>query len=165
MKLFKYFITGIAIGTLVVSALANSSSTTIQPLTMANLLSGFNNPTLIKSVQISANTTNASCILIDAPTNAIAYTNPAYTYTSSYVTNYITIWTNFYGVVQSTTNIALIDVVGTTVATSTNLYPQRLAVAAAASTTVTYQNVNANFNSGVWATNNSSGIATVIVTW
>lgn len=161
----KFILTTSLLGALVFSGLANTVTTTVNPNGFVNLLTAFPGSTYIKQVTISANTTNAAVLILDTPTNALTYVNPAYTNTISYATNYITSWTNFYGVAQSTTNIALIDVTNNVVASVTNSYPIRLSVSALASTTVPYNNVNTYFNRGIWATNSSSGVATVIITY
>lgn len=147
------------------TALAGTQTVVVQPGTMTNLLSTFNGSTLLKQVVVTANTTNASLLFVDTATNTLGYVNASYTNTYSYATNYITSWTNFYGVAQTSTNVALVDNTNNVVAATTNSYPVNLAATALASTTATYVNINRYFMRGIWATNNSSGIATVTVTW
>lgn len=147
------------------SVLANSVTTVVSNTAFVNLLSGFNNSVQVSQILLTAsNGTNTSLLVLDAPTNSLTYVNPAYSNTVSYATNYVTSWTNYYGVVSSTTNTALIDVANQAVASTTNSYPY-ISIAASAGTTVNYSGVNYYFNRGIWATNNSGGVATVTITY
>jgi hypothetical protein len=125
----------------------------IPPGVMTNLLSVTNGTLKITQIiATSTTTTNASALFVDAPTNALTYTTPAFTNRLSYGTNYITTWTNYYGVVVSTTNIDLIDTTNT-VAAATNNWPQRLTVSALAGTSTVFSGVNYYFMFGCWVTN------------
>lgn len=159
----KLFISAL-LGVSLITASANSVTTVVNPGVFTNLLSGFNQSVLVKQVVISANSTNASALLIDTSTNALTYTNAAYTNTISYATNYISTWTNYYGVAQSYTNLQLVDV-SNPVPITTNSYPVRLGVACVAGSTAKYDQVNYYFNRGIWATNTSSGIATITIVY
>jgi hypothetical protein len=159
----KLFISAL-LGVSVITASANSVTTVLNPGVFTNLLSGFNQSVLVKQVVISANSTNAAAQLIDSPTNTLTYVNAAYTNTISYATNYVSSWTNYYGVTQSYTNLQLVDV-SNPVAASTNSYPVRMGVACLAGSTATYGNVNYYFNRGIWATNTSTGIATITIVY
>ncbi len=131
-----------------------------------NLLTGFPGSTYIKSYTISAATNSATVYVYDTPTNKFAYTNGAYTYRQISVTNnYITSWTNYYGVAQSYTNIALFSTNLVTSAATTNSYPIRAVLGAASGTTVQYPNQQQVYNYGIWATNAGSGIATITITY
>lgn len=113
----------------------------------------------IKITQIIAtatSTTNASALFIDAGTNSLSYIVPAYTNRVSYATNYITSWTNYYGVAVLTTNIDLVDV-NNSVASVTNNWPQRLNVAALAGTSTVFSGVNYYFQNGCWVSNTVAG--------
>ena len=147
-------------------AFANSVTTTVNTGSMVNLLSSFNQPITVQQI-IIANTdgTNTAVSIIDSPTNLLSYINPAYTNTLSVATNYVSTWTNYYGVSYSTTNIALIDLTNNLVASTTNAYPVRLGVATLANTSSRYDGVNYYFNNGIWATNISSGKAIITVTY
>jgi len=161
----KYLVSAIAGALFTVGAHAASLTTVVLPGTMTNLLVGFNQSTQVKSFVIAANSTNAAASIIDVATNKFTYVVPPYTNTVYYATNYINSWTNFYGVVQYTTNLNLIDVTNNVVAQSTNTYPVKLGLAALAGASSTYSGVNTYFNRGVWATNNSSGIATITIVY
>jgi len=148
-------------------ASANSVSTVIAPNGVYSLLSAGANygSFTVRQIGITATTaTNALVALIDAPTNSLSYVNSAYTNRLSYGTNYITSWTNFYGTVQSVTNIALVDVTNIVTA-STNTYPTRIIAGAAANSTAVFSGVNYYFDQGVLVTNQGSGSATVVITY
>ena len=151
---------------LAAASFAATVSINVNNASFTNVLAGFNNPVTVTAVQLSSTGTgtNASIWLIDTPTNSLTYSNSAYTTTISYATNYISTWTNFYGVTQSWTNISLVDVSFTNAA-STNAYPVRAILSAAAGSVVTYNNLNANFYNGLWATNLSTATNTLIVTY
>jgi hypothetical protein len=150
---------------LTTACFANSVTTVVNPAGFVNLLAGFNQSVQVSQIVIAANSTNASALLIDSPTNSLTYINAAYSNTVSYATNYVSTSTNYYGVATSLTNIALVDVSNTLVPATTNNYPVRLGVATIAGTSAKYDGVNYYFNNGLWATNTSSGIATITVTY
>lgn len=166
MKKFikSLFVIGLLSAT--ISAKAFTLTIQVLPGAMTNAFAGFNNPVSVTMVAITANTTNASALFVDTPTNVLSYVLPAYSNTVSYVTNYYTSQTNFYGVQFYTyTNLSLIDVTNNLVPSTTNQYNEPLAIATLASTASTYYNLTAVFNRGMWITNNSSGIATLTVTY
>lgn len=177
----RKLIYGIGLGLCVsVSAFATSFSVTVLPGTMTNLLSFSPNQgsLLIKQVILtSVGTSQSSSFqLIDTPTNALVFVNPAYSNRVSYATNFSnlpgSVYTNFYGVVQTNTWIsgvgpatniwALVDITNNVVPASTNYYPVRLAGAAAAASTVIFgPNIGGQlngyyFDQGIWATNTSA---------
>jgi hypothetical protein len=145
---------------------AITTTLTILPGTYTNLLSVTNGTLKITQIVLTApGTTNVSALFVDAPTNSLLYTTPAFTNRLSYATNYITIWTNYYNVTNATTNIALIDVTNN-VAAATNNWPQRLSAAALAGTSTIYSGVNYYFLFGCWVTNTTVGsYETVTVTY
>lgn len=144
---------------------AFSSTTTLNPGSSTLLVS---NSCRVTQVIITANAnTNASTLCIDAPTNGTLYIIPGFTNFVTYGTNMLNIYTNYFGVL--TTNIytnAIVDVGQTNIQT-TNSYPVRVALGAAAGSSFKADNVNYYFQSGVMVTNNSPGFApeTVTVTW
>ena len=161
----KKYIASLIIGLLVcVTSHAATVSLYLQPSTFTNLLVGFNNPVTVSSVTVSPTNNAVTLSLIDTPTNSLTYSNAAYTVGTSYATNYINTWTNFYGVVSSTTNIALIDTTST-VAASTNSYPVRAIVTAVASTPTRYTGLSAYFGRGLWVQNNTATNAVIIVNY
>jgi hypothetical protein len=165
MKKLTYLIAGmLTVATISSSAVTISSTLAIG--TMTNLLSVYNGSAKVIQIAVTASTsTNAAVMLYDCPSNILTYINPAYTNTISYGTNYISSWTNFYGVVQSWTNTALYDVTNNLVLSTTNSYPARLSAATLANTTTYYNNQNYYFNQGVWATNTGPGVVTVTLTY
>ena len=169
MNLTKSIGVGLAVVGLAISTQAATFTLTLAAGTATNALqalSGINSSGgLIKLSQVSVTATTASNTLVyvyDAPLtnyngvlNALSYTNAPYTNTLSVLTNMITSITNWYGVVQSLTNYQLIDITNNAVSGSTNLYPLRIAIAAAAGTTYTYPNQNYYFQNGILITNAS----------
>jgi hypothetical protein len=158
-------VAGILLSVATLSSFGYTFTLTVNPLTMVNVLTNFNNPINVTTVILQANTTNASAELIDVPTNLLVYTTPAYSNTISYATNAYNVWTNFYGVVNSNVLTELIDVTNNLVPASTNAYPVRWSGATVASTSATFYNINAIFTQGIWVTNNSSGIATITINY
>lgn len=141
-------------------------SITSSPGTLTNVLT-FSQNGSVRVTQIIVNalsTTNVSGMFIDTYTNWLAYTNAAYTNTISYATNYVNLWTNFYGVVNGTTNLALIDNTNNVVPASTNLFPSRVGVGCLGGSVAVFSGVNYYFENGIWFTNTSvSGTAQITV--
>lgn len=164
-SLFKISLVAVILGLFTFQASALTSSQTVFVGSMTNALVLVNGSATISQIIVTATTaTNVSVNIVDTPTNVLTYVVPAYTNSIQYATNYITSWTNFYGVAQSDTNIALITT-NVAVASVTNNYPVRLSIAALASTSSTFSGVNYYFNNGVWLTNTGSGTAAVTITY
>lgn len=108
---------------------------------------------------------SASVKVIDAPqsTNQF-YVLPAYITKSTYATNYITNWVNYFGVTNSWTNIVVIDYTNT-VSSVTNAYPVRLAASTVTNGTTILDGVNYYFNMGINITNTGAGAANISVTY
>jgi hypothetical protein len=109
--------------------------------------------------------TAASAKIIDANqvTNQF-YTNAAYIQTYSYVTNYTTNWTDYFGNTDSWTNRALVTITNTAPAT-TNMWPVRLALVTATNGTTTLGGVNYYFNRGFAVTNTGPAALNISVTY
>lgn len=172
----KFIVTLALLGTVISSSFAASTSIVVLGNTYTNLFAGFAAPVLLRSVTVVAATNAAaSALIIDAPTNQLVYVNAAYTNSFSYMTNFANTvtWTNYYGVVQSNnwgamanfTAYQLVDVTNNLVAATTNAYPIRLGVGAAAGASTVYTTVNTTFTSGIWATNTSTTPITISLTW
>jgi hypothetical protein len=147
------------------SASALQVSQTVSPGTLTNILTFTQNGSArVTQIIVSATTsTNVTGLFVDTPTNSLTYVSPAYTNTVSYATNYVNIWTNFYGVVNGTTNLALIDNTNNVVPASTNLYPSRVGVGCLGGSSVTFQGVNYYFENGIWFTNTGSGTEQITI--
>ena len=182
----RKLILGIGLGLAVsFNAFALSFSVTVLPGTMTNILSFSPNQgaVLVKQVTLTSLGTSASSFsLIDAPTNSLVFVNPAYSNRVSYATNFSnlpgSVYTNFYGVVQTNTWIAgvgaatniwaLVDITNNIVPATTNYYPTRMSGASAANATVIFgPNVGGQlngyyFDQGIWATNTSASGTNVI---
>lgn len=119
----------------------------------------------VTQLVISAPANNTTAIAaIDTSTNSLTNIVSAYSNTASYQTNLITTWTNYYGVVDSFTNVAQVSY-SNFVAAVTNFYPTRIAVNVGTNQTVKFDQVNYYFNSGVLVTNTGAGTATVTITY
>jgi len=146
------------------TAFADSYTVTIATGTMSNLVSGFGTSAKVSQVVLTAPAANTATIkLLDTPGARLAYTNPPYSTLTTYATNVITVYTNFFGATNSITNIALVDIVST-VASNVVTYPSHLTATAPTNSSVLF-NGSYYFNNGVWATNTGSGDATVSVTF
>lgn len=163
MKNIKYIL-----GTLLVScSLLKGASTSMVVASgnMTNLLSVINGSARVTQIVVASIPTNSATVMfIDTPTNSLTYSNASYQTLSSYGTNLIQSWTNFFGVVNYLTNIALIDYTNT-VAGSTNPYPVRQVVTVGTNTTIQLNPVSIYFNQGIWLTNGGTGPAQVSITY
>jgi len=120
----------------------------------------------IKVSQFILTSTNASAVtasVYDSVTNVFTWTNAPYTQVTQYATNQVSLWTNYFGMTNYWTNIALVSVTNT-VASTTNSFPVRFAGSAIANSSFiasgTYY-----FNNGVWATNTSAVACKLTVTY
>lgn len=149
-----------------VSAAPLNRTVTILPNQFTNLLATLpsNGGAQITQFIVTGTTTNAGRIRVfDSPTNSMTYSNASYTIPFTYATNYITTWTNYYGVTNSFTNIAIIDTT-TTVAAATNLYPMRFFGVTGTNQSTVFDGTY-TFINGLWATNESvGGSVTVTIT-
>jgi len=100
----------------------------------------------------------------DAPGTSLIYTNPAYIDVRSYATNVITCYTNFFGIQNCFTNVALVDVARTNVAT-TNTYPKRIVAAAGTNSSAVFGGVNYYFHQGILVTNTGPDSVTITATY
>lgn len=164
MKKLTYLISSL----LLVGSLSYGAtvSKTIPVAGFTNLLTApLSGSTKITQIIVTATTTNNAYVtLVDTPTNSLVYTNPSYVTWGSYQTNYITTYTNYYGVTNAFTNIAMVDYYITNAA-STNPYPVRVTASALTNTSSIFDGVNYYFVNGVWATNTGVGAATVTITY
>ena len=149
------------------AANAGQSSSVVLALagSFSNMLSSFSGSAKITSVVVTAPTTShASIKMIDAITNSLTYVNPAYTMYSSYATNLITTYTNFFGATNSITNLVLVDI-STAVAISTNLNPVILTATAPTNSTIVFNPVSFFVNNGIWVTNTGPTNVTVTINY
>jgi len=143
---------------------AASISIAVAPSTATNVMGSlFGGYAKVTSVTFNCtSSSNATVVVYDSTTNVFTYTNAAYTNITSYATNLVTTWTNYFGVVNSATNVNLVDVTNS-VAGTTNNYPQRFSVSALVGTTTTINPTSYIFENGIWATNTSAGSGTLTV--
>jgi len=162
----KYIILAL-LGTLgsVLSASAFSLSMTVNGNTMTNLVPLSQGSAYITMLSVANPNvgSNITVQAVDTYTNSLTYTNVAYTNIVSYATNRMWATTNFYGVINQNTNLALIDV-SNSVPVTTNNFPIRATVSAQAGNTTTLNNLNAYFANGIWFTNLSPSNAIVTIT-
>lgn len=160
-KLNRILILGSLVGLIAGSSYGSSTSFTLASGTITNI-----SPKL-GSLKLTGLTVSSSALtsfnIIDSPTNWLAYTNSTYTYIQTYGTNYVTTWTNYYGVVNSTTNPAIYDVTNTMAAT-VNLFPTRIS-GVVSNSTVNYTPLNYYFVNGAWFTNSGAANITVTATY
>ena len=142
---------------------AETISTTIQPGQMTNVLALRNGTATISQILLTANTTNTTVRFYDNTTNLTYKIVPAYTNNFSYATNLISSYTNYFGVVNTYTNLVLVDVTNNVVPAYTNC-TSTVDMSALASTTAT-ANGYYYFHQGVWVTNTSSGTAQLTLTF
>jgi len=120
----------------------------------------------VTQVILTASTaTNTSVQLWDTYTNQTLFTNAAYSNILTYVTNYVSVWTNYYGVTNTVTNKASLVDITNLVAGTTNSFNQVMVLSAPSNTTIKVDQVNYYFQNGIWITNTSSGNAVVTITY
>lgn len=157
----KKLITLLALVGLSAVAAPRTATVVLDVGAVSNVVSGY---ALVTSVSMAANATNTVVSLYDNNNANFVRTNAAYTLTTSYATNQIVCWTNYFLATNCWTNITLIDV-SSTVAAATNSLAPKVSVSSAASTTTTMSPVAYVFNYGIWATNTSDGIGTLTITY
>ena len=94
----------------------------------------------------------ATLTVYDAPSNSYYFTNAGYSTLGSYVTNYIQLWTNYYGATNAWTNKSLVDYSNFVASNAFNLYPQMYTLTVPTNSTQTFV-VNSRFNNGILVTN------------
>src|SRR5678815_3108655 len=165
----KFFVSlGLAVG-LVLSAQGAATSTTVSNTIMTNfsLLSTPARPIKILNVTITTPAATAGRFTFyDTPTNVTVFTNLGYTNIGTYVTNYIAVWTNYYGATNYWTNRSLVQF-SNTVASNNYSYNAEIDVYVPTNSSITLNGVNALFTFGCWVTNNGTGtgVPTVSVTY
>lgn len=161
------------------SSHAGTAAVTVNAGTMTNLFSLTANQgsVLIRQMILApaSGTAPQTLSFIDTPTNLLVFTTAAYSNKVSYATNYVQVWTNYYGLVQSnnfwgnnvvTTNFQLVDITNS-VPQATNNYAVRFSVAIPTnSPPLIYNAINQYYDQGVWVTNSAAnGSATVTIVW
>ena len=145
-----------------VSYAANTISRVIPASSAVNFVSGSLNAS---QFILSSSTTNVGYVtLFDAPTGVLTNITPANITSGVYATNYITSYTNFFGIQNNFTNISLVTYSITNAAT-TNYYPSILSVNAGTNATTVVPDVNYFFSRGLTVTNVGAGSVTFSVTY
>lgn len=150
---------GLAFG-LVFSSQAVVNTVSIATATATNLptmLGGGAN--VIQFVLTSAANNAASITVYDAPTNYYTFTNQGYSTISSYVTNYIQAWTNYYGATNYWTNKSLLDVSNWIPSNVLN-YATMYVLTSPTNVATTYT-LNTRFNLGILVTNTTGSTVTL----
>lgn len=139
-----------------------TASVTVPPAGMSNLVA---NPCRVAQILITATTsTNATGFMVDANVPQMSTNTTAYTNTISYGTNLIWGYTNYFGVVTSLTNFALVDLTNNVVPTNVFYYPST-PLAAVGNSTATIANINQTFIRGIEITNTGLGNINVTVSY
>lgn len=162
-KFLLSLVAGIAFG---FNAGAYTVSVIVPPAGATNIVPSIGGIATVTQVLLSAPTaTNTSIQIIDTLTNALQYVNPAYSNTVSYLTNYVYVYTNFYGTIETYSNIVQVDLTNNLVIATTNAYPMRVNMSTLASTSTRSDSIKYTFSSGILITNNSLGNAAVTITY
>lgn len=165
MKSLKFSI-GLLITMIGFNAFAAGNTVVIAAGGMSNLVvSGLSGTLKVTQVSLQSPANNTSSVIVyDTTTNLIHFATPAYSVASSYATNLITTYTNFFGATVLETNLVLVDI---TTAMPTNVWtaPTVFNLSAATNGNVNYTALSSYFYRGIWATNSGSGNATVTVTY
>lgn len=142
------------------SASALSYTFTVPVAGATNVPPLINGSALVKQLIVTGTTNTTVLQVFDAPGTATSFVTPSYTNFTYYVTNYVTSYTNYYGVVNAFTNLAEVDT-NTIVPQTTNSYNVRLYVGGLTNSSV--YNGSWYFSSGVLFTNVSTAPAVVTV--
>lgn len=162
----KFFISVSLAASFCISAIAGTATVSVNPGGFALLCAG---PIKVSQLIVTGTTaTNATAIIVDTATNSMTYSLGAYTNTISYLTNLPSIYTNYWGVLNTNansggTNMVQVDVANS-VAISTPSCPT-VAVASTASASITLVNLNQYFFRGAWVTNTGSGVVSITATY
>lgn len=165
----KYIIlllTGLLLSTSIVSNAA-VATLTIAPGVMTNVpfLGGVSSAKITQFVLTSSGTNYGQVSVIDTFTNRFFYTNSAYSNILTYVTNYVSTWTNYYGYTNNVTNSASLVDITNSVAGTTNSFPTNMVVSVGTNATTTVNNPGIVFRDGVWVTNGSGSTLSLVVTY
>lgn len=158
----KFILASIAALVLTLSSYAASTSFTVTTGASTNLwqvLGTTNGGVKITSLVTSTGNSAAAVQIYDAPQTNFLVVIPAYSNILSYATNYITIYTNFYGATNSFTNIALVDYTNS-VATVTQSYIQRYNYTVPTNSSLKLDG-SSFFIQGVGITNSGTGSANI----
>lgn len=165
----KFFLSiGLIAALAVTSVQAASTSVSVAGGSMTNFSLLINNaPLKVTQIIVSSAGTNLVNVgFVDTFTNQLGYTNAAYTNSLTYVTNFVSVWTNYYGVTNTVTNSAsLVDITNNAVAATTNLFPIRFQIVTPTNSTYTVNSAGTYFNNGLWLTNTGGGTATVTINY
>lgn len=158
-KLLLSLITSAAV---TLGAYADSGTWTIANGNMSNLLTA---PVKITSVIYQSSTTNtATFAAVDSPSATFTNILAGFSTITQKATNYITTYTNFFGVSNSFTNLALISATNTITA-QTNVYPTQFTLSAATNAQARVDNANFYFVNGFTVTNSGAGPVTITVNY
>lgn len=158
----KLILSLIASVSVALGAYADSGTWTIANGAMSNLLSSPVKITQIIYQSTSTNTTQFSAV--DSPSATFTNIIAGFSTITQKATNYITTYTNFFGVSNSFTNLALISATNTITA-QTNTYPTQFTLFAATNTQARVDNANFYFINGFTVTNSGAGPVTITVNY
>lgn len=166
MNIKKYIISALVGLGLAFGVNAATTTLTITNGTMTNVTSLINGSLKVTQFVLTSSGTNYGTVSIyDTYTNKFLYTNAAYTNILTYATNYISVWTNYYGVTNTVTNSgSLIDVTNL-VSGTTNSFPLRAVISTGTNASTTVNNPGIYFNDGIWVTNGSGSVLSLVVTY
>lgn len=162
---FNKIISAVILTGFCLSLHAAQTSFVVLPSVMTNAPTLLAGPAKVTQFTLTSTSTNIATVKVyDTPTNSTTFTVGPYSNIVSYVTNYITTWTNYYGATNSLTNLALIDITNST-AQVTNAYNVELVATAPTNSTVIYNNLGAVFQYGIWVTNVGAGSAIITINY
>ncbi len=158
----KKLLTIVAAAFIAASTYAATSAASITAAGVTNMVTG----ALSASSFILTSPANAATrvVLYDAPTVVLTNVVPSYITSGAYATNYITSYTNYFGVQNNFTNVALVHY-SITNAASTNTYPILLTINAGTNETVVIADVTYNFTRGLSVSNAALGTASFSVVY
>ena len=161
----KFFLTSFValLGSVAIQAAPITAVYTLPASCSTNLptLLGTNVSFILLSAVVTSPANNAAAITVyDWYTNSTQRVTPAYSNSAYFATNYITMYTNYYGYTNWLTNIALVDYTNVTVA-ATNPLTADYQWSAPTNTSIQFLGLNNRFQFGAFVTNTSSGTVTL----
>ena len=161
----KLLILGSLLASINVFAVSGSVTVSIAASGMTNVIAPLTGGANVTQIILTSAANNVGNLkMFDSVTNILTYTNAANITTASYATNQITTWTNFFGSVNSITNVALVDYAVTNAATAYS-YPNPVTLSAGTNSSVVLTDMTYVFRNGVYATNLGAAAITLTINY
>lgn len=161
----KLFYSLFAVAGLLASLTSNAQLTTSVVVSSGGFSNVFTGPGVVSQIVIASAADNVAGVKIyDTGIAYQVWTNSAYSYTTTYATNNIQCYTNFFGVQNCYTNTALLTVSNYNAGGTITSFPVRINTTTATNSTTTLTG-NYNFLNGMYVTNTGAASFQISVTY